>query len=89
MSAEPITSVPPTAPAEEYEVIHLGGEAAAVVPLDDFRRMQALERRASAEDIEEADAEASYARFLEWEASGRPGAMAHEEVTRFLLGDPE
>lgn len=89
MSAEPIEPTPAEAKAESYEVIHLGGEAAAVVPLRDLRRMKALERRASPDDLEEADAEAMYAEFLEWEAAGRPGAMSHEEVTRFLLGEAE
>ncbi|MBO2456705.1 hypothetical protein [Actinomadura violacea] len=89
MSAEPIEPTPAEATTEPYEVIHLGGEAAAVVPLRDLRRMKALERRASADDIEEADAEAMYAEFEEWEAAGRPGAMSHEEVTRFLLGEAE
>ncbi|MVZ98866.1 hypothetical protein F8568_000395 [Actinomadura sp. LD22] len=89
MSAEPIEHLPAEAAAEPYEVIHLGGEAAAVVPLHDLRRMKALERLASADALEEADAEAMYAQFREWEAAGRPGAMSHEEVTRFLLGEAE
>lgn len=89
MSAEPIESTPVEAATESYEVIHLGGETAAVVPLRDLRRMKALERRASTGDIEEADAEAMYAEFREWEAAGRPGAISHEEVTRFLLGEAE
>lgn len=89
MSAEPIEPALAETRTESYEVIHLGGETAAVVPMRDLRRMRALERRASAEDIEEADAEAMYADYLEWEAAGRPGAMSHEEVKRFLLGESE
>lgn len=89
MSAESIEPLPKESGAESYEVIHLGGETAAVVPMHDLRRMQALERRASAEDIEEAEAEAMYAEYREWEAAGRPGAISHEEMKRFLLGGLE
>jgi hypothetical protein len=41
-------------PAEPYEVIHLGGEAAAIVPLAELRRLRAVERYASPEALEEA-----------------------------------
>jgi hypothetical protein len=37
-----------------YEVIYLGGEAAAIVPLDEYRLLKALKDRATAEEIEEA-----------------------------------
>jgi len=37
-----------------YEVIHLGGEAAAIVPLDEYRLLKALELRATAEALDEA-----------------------------------
>ena len=36
-------------PPEPYEVIHLGGEAAAIVPLAELRRLRAAERHASPE----------------------------------------
>jgi hypothetical protein len=38
-----------------HEVIHLGGEAAVVVPLEEYRRLRELERFAS--PLEEADVE--------------------------------
>jgi hypothetical protein len=41
------------------EVIHLGGEAAAIVPFGDLRQFQAVRRHASPELLEEADAEAT------------------------------
>lgn len=41
-------------PDEPYEVIHLGGEAADIVPLAELRRLRAVERHASAEALEEA-----------------------------------
>jgi hypothetical protein len=34
---------------DQHDVIHLGGETAVVVPVDEYRRLRALERRASAE----------------------------------------
>jgi hypothetical protein len=44
MAAEPAAPSPDTRP---YEVIHLGGQAAVVVPVADFLRLRALERAAS------------------------------------------
>jgi hypothetical protein len=73
-------------PAEPYEVIHLGGEAAAIVPLAELRRLRAVERRASPEMLEEADIEAALAHHREWVAAGRPGAVSHEEAMAELLG---
>jgi hypothetical protein len=68
-----------------YEVIHLGGEAAAIVPLGDLRHLQAVQRHASPELLEEADVEATLAAHREWVASGRPGAVSHEEAMAELL----
>lgn len=73
-------------PAGQYQVIHLGGESAAVVPLAELRRLRAVERRASAEVLEEAEIEATLAEHREWVAAGRPGAVAHEEAMAELLG---
>jgi len=73
-------------PHEPYEVIHLGGEAAAIVPLSDLRRLRAVERRASAEVLKEAEIEATLAAYQEWVAAGRPGAVSHEEAMAELLG---
>ncbi|HEV2377411.1 MAG TPA: hypothetical protein VGS19_35260 [Streptosporangiaceae bacterium] len=83
MSAEPTSDL---GSGEDYEVIHLGGEAAAVVPIFDLRRLQALERHASAEALEEAEIEAALKEHDEWVAAGSPGAMSHEEVMAILLG---
>lgn len=69
-----------------YEVIHLGGEAAAIVPLSDLRRLQAVERHASAELLEEAEVESTLDAHREWVAAGRPGAVSHEEAMAELLG---
>lgn len=83
MSAEPIGG---QEPAEPYEVIHLGGEAAAIVPISELRRLRGVERRASAEILEEAEIEATLAGYREWVAAGRPGAVSHEEAMTELLG---
>ena len=72
-------------PAEPYEVIHLGGEAAAIVPLAELRRLRAVERYASAEALEEAEIEATLAAHDEWVAAGCPGARSHEDVMAELL----
>ena len=86
VTAEPLpsTPVPDTSP---FEVIHLGGEAAVVVPVADFLRRQALQRHASAEELEEAEIEATLAAHQAWVAGGRPGAVSHEEAMAELLGD--
>lgn len=68
-----------------YEVIHLGGEAAAIVPLSDLRRLQAVQRYASAELLEQAEIEATLAAHREWAAAGRPGAVSHDEAMGELL----
>lgn len=73
-------------PNEPYQVIHLGGEAAAVVPLAELRRLRAVERHASPEALEGAEIEATLAAHDEWVAEGCPGARSHEDVMAELLG---
>jgi hypothetical protein len=68
-------------------VTRLGGEAAAIVPLAELRRLRAVERRASAEMLEEAEIEATLAEHREWVADGRPGAVSHEEAMAELPGE--
>lgn len=84
MSAQPASGPEPAVP---YEVIHLGGEAAAIVPLAELRRLRAVERHASPEALEEAEIEATLAAHDEWVAAGCPGALSHEEVMAELLGN--
>ena len=38
-----------------YEVIQLGGHAAVVVPLADLMKLRALERLASAQELDDAE----------------------------------
>jgi hypothetical protein len=80
-----MTGQPTSVPDEPYEVIHLGGEAAAIVPLSELRRLQAVERRAPAALLEEAEIEATLAAHREWVAAGRPGAVSHDEAMTELL----
>ena len=79
MTAQPASDTGP------YQVIHLGGEVAAIVPLADLRRLQAVQRHATAELLEEAEVEATLAGHREWVAAGRPGAVSHEEAMAELL----
>jgi hypothetical protein len=72
--------------AVPYEVIHLGGAAAAIVPLADLRRLQAVERHAPVEVLELAEIEATLTGHRDWVAVGRPGAVPHGEAMAELLG---
>lgn len=75
---------------EPYEVIHIGEHAAAVVPLEDLRRLQAIARHAPPEAVEAAELEeiAEIRRQTEeWIAAGRPGAVSHEIFRKVLLGE--
>jgi hypothetical protein len=45
-----------------------------------------VERRAPAEELEEAQIEATLAAHRAWVAAGRPGAVSHEEAMAELLG---
>ncbi|TVZ06191.1 hypothetical protein EAS64_01750 [Trebonia kvetii] len=79
-------SAQPTDSTEPYEVIHLGGEAAAIVPLADLRRLRAVERHATAQAREDAEIEATLAGHDDWARAGRPGARTHDDVMAELLG---
>ena len=57
-----------------------------VVPIGEYRLLRALERRASAEDLEAAEADVVLQSHREWVAAGRPGALSHEKVMAELLG---
>jgi hypothetical protein len=81
MSAQPTDHTGP------YEVIHLGGEAAAIVPLADLRRLRAVEQLAPAQVREDAEIEATLAGHDEWVRAGRPGAQPHADVLARLLAE--
>ncbi|MGH3224292.1 MAG: recombinase family protein [Streptosporangiaceae bacterium] len=67
MTAQPGTPGPDTG---SYEVIHLGGQAAVVVPVADFLRLRTLEQAASPEELEDAEDTAA---VLEWKARDAAG----------------
>jgi hypothetical protein len=73
--------------AGQHDVIHLGGEAAVVVPLAEYRRLRALEQLASPQELEGAELAAALEEYQEWSAAGRPGAVSHAQARRLLLGD--
>lgn len=83
MTAEPAGAAGPS----QHEVIHLGGEAAVVVPLAEYRRLRALEQLASPQELEGAEAAAALEEYRKWSAAGRPGAVSHAEARRLLLGN--
>jgi hypothetical protein len=68
-----------------YETIHLGDQAAVVVPPADFLRLRALERRASTEDLEDAEDAAALADWQAQEADGHTSYWSAEDV-RSRLG---
>ena len=71
---------------DQRDVIQLDDETVVVLPLYEYRRLRALERRASAEDLDAAEADAVLEGHRGWVAAGRPGAMSHEEFMAELLG---
>ncbi len=81
-------TVQPAGPAEAgpHEVIPLGGEAAVVVPVAEYRRLRALEQLASPNELEGAEAAAALEEYREWSAAGRPGAISHKRARKLLLG---
>ena len=58
---------------DSHDVIRLGGETAVVVPMHEYRTLNALRDRASAEQVEEAEIGAAIAEHEAWKAAGRPG----------------
>jgi hypothetical protein len=87
MTAQPEVPGPDTG---SYEVIHLGGQAAVVVPVADFLRLRALERSAAPQELEDADDTAA---ILEWkarDAAGQTTFVPAEEARRRLgsRGEP-
>ena len=67
MTPQPGTPGPDTG---SYEVIHLGGQAAVVVPVADFLRLRALEQAATPSELEDAEDTAA---VLEWKAQDAAG----------------
>jgi hypothetical protein len=83
MTAQPIDQ-PPGPDTGSYEVIHLGDQAAVVVPLADFMRLRALEQLASAQELEDAEDTAALEDWRTREAAGETSYMPANEVRRRL-----
>ena len=66
-------------------MIHVGTSEAVVVPIGDCLRSRPIERHASADEIEEAEIEASNQAHEPWVAAGRPGTRSHDDVMSELL----
>jgi hypothetical protein len=76
-------------PDEPYEKIHLGGQEAAVVPIEELRELRAIARHAPADVIaaaraEEAEIAEILAQHREEVASGAP-TRSHDDVMNELL----
>ncbi|GAA2086048.1 hypothetical protein [Actinomadura alba] len=67
---------------DQYEVIHLGGEAAVVVPLEEYRRLRELERRARLSEQADADEAAALAEYRAQQEAGTVAAVSQAEVRR-------
>jgi hypothetical protein len=83
MTAQPID--PASGPdVGAYEVIHLGGQAAVVVPVADFRRLRALAAAATEEALQDAEDTAALQEWRERKASGQAISVPVDEVRRRL-----
>lgn len=83
MTAQP-TGPSPGPDTGSYEVIHLGGHAAVVVPLPDFMRLRALERLASAQELEDAEDTSALQEWRVREAAGQTSYVPAGEVRQRL-----
>jgi hypothetical protein len=83
MTAQPIDPAdnPDTG---SYEVIHLGGHAAVVVPVADSLRLRALERSASEEALHGAEDAVALQQWRSREANGEASYVGAEQVRRRL-----
>jgi PHD/YefM family antitoxin component YafN of YafNO toxin-antitoxin module len=70
-------------PAEDvYEVIHLGDKTAVVVPLEEFRRLRELARRAQLIEQADEDEAAALAEFRAQQEAGTTVTVPQAEVRR-------
>jgi hypothetical protein len=83
MTAQPVGPVDEPG-TEPYEVIHLGGQTAVIVPLAEFLRLRALERSASTQAMQDAEDAAAAQDWLAREAAGEVSYMPVPEVRRRL-----
>ena len=72
-----------------YKVIHLGGQAAVIIPLAEFLRLRAPESTASAQALEDAEDAAAAQDWLAREARGETNDVPLPEVRRRLASRAE
>jgi hypothetical protein len=85
MTAQPAGRIPVAGPdTGPYEVIHLGGQAAVIVPVSDYLRLRALEQAASPQDLEDAEDKAALADWRARDTAGQTSYVPHDEVLRRL-----
>jgi hypothetical protein len=83
MTAQP-TDPLPGPDTGSYEVIHLGGQAAVVVPVADFLRLRALEQSASEDELQDAEDAAALEQWKARQNSGQTSYLPADEVRRRL-----
>jgi hypothetical protein len=83
MATEPVRGVGELG-TDPYEVIHLGVQAAVVVPMADFLRLKALERGATVEALQDAEDVAAVEQWQRREAAGEATYVSIGEVRRRL-----
>jgi PHD/YefM family antitoxin component YafN of YafNO toxin-antitoxin module len=67
---------------DPYQVIHLGDEAAVVVPLEDYRQLRRDARRARLIELTDADEAAVLTEYREQQAAGTLVTVPQAEVRR-------
>ena len=83
MTAQPIEPEPGL-DTGEYEVIHLGGQAAVVVPMADFLRLRSLERLAASREAEDDEDATAMTEWRAREAMGETSYVPADDVRRRL-----
>jgi hypothetical protein len=83
MTAEPIDPTP-SPDTGSYEVIHLGGQTAVVVPVADFLRLRALEQAASEDELQDAEDTAALQDWKTRQDSGQATYLPADEVRKRL-----
>lgn len=81
MSAQPTGPDPRTG---SYDVIHLGGRSAVVVPLAEYLRLWALEEAASADALEDAEDMVALQAWQDREATGTTSYVPAQEARQRL-----
>ncbi len=84
MTAQPLMPSPDTG---SYQVIHLGGPAAGVVPVADFLRLRALEQAAAPDEFEDAEDTAAMLERQARDAAGQTTLVSADEA-KLRLGMP-